>query len=139
MKPALRSASTHRDHFMHGAAGPHRNEHPIWCPGDLPTRTDNIFIGVGNDGTFRKLAKEIASRSRHRSMLCPQQGPHRQPRRAARRTRRRVQPAQADLCTSAGGWLPAGPVQSTRADQSAYAASRRYSKDWYKGVASRSG
>ena len=25
----------------------------------FPTRTDNIFIGVGNDGTFRKLAKEI--------------------------------------------------------------------------------
>ena len=25
----------------------------------FPTRTDNIFIGVGNDGTFRKLAKEV--------------------------------------------------------------------------------
>ena len=25
----------------------------------FPTKTDDIFIGVGNDGTFRKLAKEI--------------------------------------------------------------------------------
>ena len=25
----------------------------------FPTKTDNIFIGVGNDGTFRKLCKEI--------------------------------------------------------------------------------
>jgi formyl-CoA transferase len=36
------------------------NEHPNLVPYAIfPTRTDNIFIGVGNDGTFRKLAKEI--------------------------------------------------------------------------------
>jgi crotonobetainyl-CoA:carnitine CoA-transferase CaiB-like acyl-CoA transferase len=36
------------------------NEHPNLVPYAIfPTRTDNIFIGVGNDGTFRKLCKEI--------------------------------------------------------------------------------
>ena len=36
------------------------NEHPNLVPYAIfPTKTDDIFIGVGNDGTFRKLAKEI--------------------------------------------------------------------------------
>src|SRR3954447_5601184 len=36
------------------------NEHPNLVPYAIfPTRTDNICIGVGNDGTFRKLAGEI--------------------------------------------------------------------------------
>src|SRR6202023_3168141 len=49
------------NYFMHGK--PPRltgNEHPNLVPYAIfPTRTDNIFIGVGNDGTFRKLCKEI--------------------------------------------------------------------------------
>ena len=46
---------------MHGKPpGLTGNEHPNLVPYAIfPTRTDNIFIGVGNDGTFRKLAKEI--------------------------------------------------------------------------------
>src|SRR6185312_4565723 len=46
---------------MHGKPpGLTGNEHPNLVPYAIfPTRTDDIFIGVGNDGTFRKLAKEI--------------------------------------------------------------------------------
>ncbi|HXN66832.1 MAG TPA: CoA transferase, partial [Bradyrhizobium sp.] len=49
------------NYFMHGKPpGLTGNEHPNLVPYAIfPTRTDNIFIGVGNDGTFRKLAKEI--------------------------------------------------------------------------------
>src|SRR6187200_3354405 len=36
------------------------NEHPNLVPYAIfPTRTADVFIGVGNDGTFRKLCKEI--------------------------------------------------------------------------------
>ena len=47
--------------FMHGKPpGLTGNEHPNLVPYAIfPTRTDDIFIGVGNDGTFRKLAREI--------------------------------------------------------------------------------
>ena len=49
------------NYFMHGKPPALTgNEHPNLVPYAIfPTRTDNIFIGVGNDGTFRKLAKEI--------------------------------------------------------------------------------
>ena len=49
------------NYFMHGKPPQLTgNEHPNLVPYAIfPTRTDNIFIGVGNDGTFRKLAKEI--------------------------------------------------------------------------------
>ena len=85
------------NYFMHGKPPQLTgNEHPNLVPYAIfPTRTDNIFIGVGNDGTFRKLCQgDRQARTRHRSALCPQQGPHRQPRCAARRARRRVQPAR---------------------------------------------
>ena len=84
------------NYFMHGK--PPRltgNEHPNLVPYAIfPTRTDDIFIGVGNDGTFRKLCQgNRQARTRHRSALCAQQGPHRQPRSAARRACRGVQPS----------------------------------------------
>src|SRR3978361_1552788 len=49
------------NYFMHGKPPQLTgNEPPNLVPYAIfPTRTDNIFIGVGNDGTFRKLAKEI--------------------------------------------------------------------------------
>src|SRR6202165_5509314 len=49
------------NYFMHGKPPQLTgNEHPNLVPYAIfPTRTDNIFIGVGNDGTFRKLAKEV--------------------------------------------------------------------------------
>src|SRR5260370_38122119 len=49
------------NYFMHG--NPPQltgNEHPNLVPYAIfPTRTDNILIGVGNDGPFRMLAMEI--------------------------------------------------------------------------------
>ena len=172
------------NYFMHGKPPSLTgNEHPNLVPYAIfPTRTDNIFIGVGNDGTFRKLAKEIGkpelgtdprfarnkdrianrdalraelaavfsqhdagplcdrllaaglagdrqARTRHRSALCPQQGPHRQPRRAARRARRRVQPARRRAAVrSPARRRPAGragAVDRPGADQRPHAASRR--------------
>src|ERR1700744_3308983 len=49
------------NYFMHGKPPSLTgNEHPNLVPyATFPTKTDDIFIGVGNDGTFRKLAKEI--------------------------------------------------------------------------------
>src|ERR1700739_3129906 len=49
------------NYFMHGKPPALTGtEHPNLVPyGIFPTKTDDIFIGVGNDGTFRKLAKEI--------------------------------------------------------------------------------
>jgi crotonobetainyl-CoA:carnitine CoA-transferase CaiB-like acyl-CoA transferase len=49
------------NYFMHGKPPSLTgNEHPNLVPYAIfPTRTDDIFIAAGNDGTFRKLAKEI--------------------------------------------------------------------------------
>src|ERR1700747_3495077 len=49
------------NYFMHGKPPSLTgNEHlTLVHYAIFPTRTDNIVIGVGNDGTFRKLAKEI--------------------------------------------------------------------------------
>jgi crotonobetainyl-CoA:carnitine CoA-transferase CaiB-like acyl-CoA transferase len=108
----------------------------------FPTRTDNIFIGVGNDGTFRKLAKEIGK---------PELGTDprfaRNKDRIANRDALRAELAAvfsqhdaAPLCDRllAAG-LPAGPVQSIdQALTSDHAVHRGdvIEKDWYKGVAS---
>jgi formyl-CoA transferase len=119
------------------------NEHPNLVPYAIfPTRTDDIFIGVGNDGTFRKLAREIGK---------PELGTD--PRFASNRDRianREALRAElaavfaehdaAPLCDRllAAG-LPAGPVPSIdQALTSAHAVHRGdvIEKDWYKGVAS---
>src|SRR5260370_30897672 len=49
------------NYFMHGKPPSLTgNEHPNLVPYAIfSTKTDDIFIRVGNDGTFRKLAKEI--------------------------------------------------------------------------------
>ena len=120
------------NYFMHGKPPALTgNEHPNLVPYAIfPTKTDNIFIGVGNDGTFRKLGQgDRQARTRHRSALCPQQGPHRQPRRAARRACRRVQPARGRAALqSPARRRPArgsGAEDRPGADQPAHAASRR--------------
>jgi formyl-CoA transferase len=132
------------NYFMHGKPPALTgNEHPNLVPYAIfPTRTDNIFIGVGNDGTFRKLAKEIGK---------PELGADvrfaRNKDRIANRDALRAELAavfsQHDaepLCARllAAG-LPAGPVQSIdQALTSAHTAHRGdvIEKDWYKGVAS---
>src|ERR1700744_556480 len=119
------------------------NEHPNLVPYAIfATRTDNIFIGVGNDGTFRKLCKEIGKPdlgtdprfARNRDRIAN--------RAALRAELAGVFPGQEaePLCNKllAAG-LPAGPVQSIdQALTSAHVAHRGdvIEKDWYKGVAS---
>jgi formyl-CoA transferase len=119
------------------------NEHPNLVPYSVfPARDGNIFMGVGNDGTFRKLCRELGR---------PELGTD--PRFA--RNRDRVANRQAlraeleailkdhdsePLCRRllAAG-LPAGPVQSIdKALTSEHVKHRGdiIEKDWYKGVAS---
>ena len=132
------------NYFMHGKPPQLTgNEHPNLVPYAIfPTRTDNIFIGVGNDGTFRKLCKEIGK---------PELGTDprfaRNKDRIANREALRAELAAVfsqhdagplcDRLLAAG--LPAGPVQSIdQALTSAHAVHRGdvIEKDWYKGVAS---
>jgi formyl-CoA transferase len=119
------------------------NEHPNLVPYAIfPTRTADIFIGVGNDGTFRKLAKEIGK---------PELGTDarfaRNKDRVANRDALRAELAAVfsqhdaeplcDRLLAAG--LPAGPVQSIdTALTSAHTVHRGdvIAKDWYRGVAS---
>ena len=132
------------NYFMHGKPPQLTgNEHPNLVPYAIfPTRTDNIFIGVGNDGTFRKLAREIGK---------PELGTDprfaRNKDRIANRDALRAELAAvfsqhdaAPLCDRllAAG-LPAGPVQSIdQALTNSHTVHRGdvIEKDWYKGVAS---
>jgi formyl-CoA transferase len=132
------------NYFMHGRPPALTgNEHPNLVPYAIfPTKTDNIFIGVGNDATYRKLAREIGK---------PELGTD--PRfacnkdRIANREALRAELAAVfsqyeaeplcDRLLAAG--LPAGPVQSIdQALTSAHVAYRGdvIERDWYKGVAS---
>ncbi len=132
------------NYFMHGKPPSLTgNEHPNLVPyATFPTKTDNIFIGVGNDGTFRKLAKEIGK---------PELGTDprfaRNKDRIANREALRAELAAVfsqheaePLCNRllAAG-LPAGPVQKIdQALTNAHTIHRGdiIAKDWYKGVAS---
>ena len=108
----------------------------------FPTRTDDIFIGVGNDGTFRKLAKEIGKPelgtdprfARNKDRIANRDALRAEL--AAVFSRHEAEPL---LQWPAGG-RPAGRTGAedrSGADQSANAASRRIiEKDSYKGVAS---
>jgi formyl-CoA transferase len=132
------------NYFLHGKPPALTgNEHPNLVPYAIfATRTDDIFIGVGNDATFRKLAREIGK---------PELGTDprfaRNKDRIANREALRAELAAVfsqhdaeplcDRLLAAG--LPAGPVQTIdKALTSAHAAHRGdvIEKDWYKGVAS---
>ena len=132
------------NYFMHGKPPKLTgNEHPNLVPYAIfPTKTDNIFIGVGNDGTFRKLAREIGKPELESDPRFA-----RNKDRIANRDALRAELAAVfsqyeaePLCNRllAAG-LPAGPVQSIdQALSSAHVAHRGdvIEKDWYKGVAS---
>jgi crotonobetainyl-CoA:carnitine CoA-transferase CaiB-like acyl-CoA transferase len=132
------------NYFMHGKPPALTgNEHPNLVPySTFPTKTDDIFIGVGNDGTFRKLCKEIG-----RPELGGDPRFARNKDRVANREALRAelgaifsQHEAEPLCNRllAAG-LPAGPVQKIdQALKSAHAVYRGdvIEKDWYKGVAS---
>jgi formyl-CoA transferase len=132
------------NYFMHGKPPSLTgNEHPNLVPYAIfPTRTDNIFIGVGNDGTFRKLCKEIG-----KPELASDVRFARNKDRIANREALRAELAAVfsqhdagplcDRLLAAG--LPAGPVQ--RIDQALTSPHTIHrgdiiEKDWYKGVAS---
>ncbi|MBB5049336.1 formyl-CoA transferase [Rhodopseudomonas rhenobacensis] len=132
------------NYFLHGRPPALTgNEHPNLVPYAIfPTRTDDIFIGVGNDATFRKLAKEIGKpelgtdprfarnkdRIANRDALSAELG--------AVFSQHDAEPL-CDRLLAAG--LPAGPVQTIdKALTGPHAVYRGdvIEKDWYKGVAS---
>jgi len=132
------------NYFMHGKPPSLTgNEHPNLVPYAIfPTRTGDIFIGVGNDGTFRKLCREIGKEE-----LANDARFARNRDRVANRDALRAELASVfsqhdaeplcDRLLAAG--LPAGPVQGIdQALTSAHAAYRGdvIERDWYKGVAS---
>jgi formyl-CoA transferase len=132
------------NYFMHGKPPSLTgNEHPNLVPYAIfPTRTDNIFIGVGNDGTFRKLCKEIGKPdlgtdprfARNRDRIANREALREEL--AAVFSQHEAEPL-CDRLLAAG--LPAGPVQSIdKALTSAHATHRGdvVEKGWYKGVAS---
>ncbi len=130
--------------FMHGKPPSLTgNEHPNLVPYAIfPTRTDNIFIAAGNDGTFRKLAKEIGKAelgtdprfARNKDRIANREALHREL--AAVFSQHDAEP----LCNRllAAG-LPVGPVQKIdQALTNDHTVHRGdvIARDWYKGVAS---
>ncbi len=132
------------NYFMHGKPPQLTgNEHPNLVPYAIfPTRTADIFIGVGNDGTFRKLCKEIGKPDLGSDVRFARNKDRIANRDALRDELAAVfrqQDAEplCDRLLAAG--LPAGPVQSIdTALTNAHSVYRGdvIEKDWYKGVAS---
>src|SRR6202000_3095769 len=132
------------NYFMHGKSPSLTgNEHPNLVPYAIfPTRTDDIFIGVGNDGTFRKLAREIGKPelgtdprfARNKDRIANREALRQEL--AAVFSHHEPHPL-CDRLLAAG--LPAGPVR--KIDQAltndhTIARGDVIAKDWYKGVAS---
>ena len=132
------------NYFMHGKPPSLTgNEHPNLVPYAIfPTKTDDIFIAVGNDGTFRKLAKEIGKPelgtdprfARNKDRIANREALHQEL--AAVFSQHEAEP----LCNRllAAG-LPIGPVQKIdQALTNEHTVHRGdvIAKDWYKGVAS---
>jgi formyl-CoA transferase len=122
---------------------PQGNPHPSLAPYEsFETRDGLIFIGIGNDGTFRKLAQEVG-----KPELGTDERFARNQDRIANREALRAEMEEVfrnfdrdplcDRLLAAG--LPAGPIQSIdKALNSAQSKHRGIvvQKDWYKGVAS---
>jgi crotonobetainyl-CoA:carnitine CoA-transferase CaiB-like acyl-CoA transferase len=132
------------NYFLHGKPPQLTgNEHPNLVPYSIfATRDGTIFTGVGNDGTFRKLCKEIGKPELGTDPRFAQ-NKDRVANRAALRAELEAVFGQYDsepLCDrllNAG--LPAGPVQSIdKALTNAHTVHRGdvIEQDWYKGVAS---
>ncbi len=132
------------NYFMHGKPPKLTgNPHPNLAPYEVyPTRDGDIFMGVGNDGTFRKLCQVVGKPelgsdprfARNKDRLAN---------REALRAELVAVFSQHDsepLCDRllAAG-LPAGPVQGIdKALTNAHTLARGdiVEKDWYRGVAS---
>jgi crotonobetainyl-CoA:carnitine CoA-transferase CaiB-like acyl-CoA transferase len=122
---------------------PQGNPHPSLAPYEsFETRDGLIFIGIGNDGTFRKLCQEVGK---------PELGTDkrflRNQDRIANREALRAEMEEVfrkfdrdplcDRLLAAG--LPAGPIQSIDKALDGEQSKHRgivVKKDWYKGVAS---
>lgn len=122
---------------------PQGNPHPSLAPYEsLQTRDGLIFIGIGNDGTFRKLCKEVGKPELGTDPRFATNG-NRITNRAALRAeledvfKNLDREPLCDRLLAAG--LPAGPIQSIDKALDGEQAKHRglvLQKDWYKGVAS---
>lgn len=122
---------------------PQGNPHPSLAPYEsFETKDGLIFVGIGNDGTFRKLCKEIGRPelgadprfATNQARLNNRKDMH-DALEAVFRTLERE--PLCDRLLAAG--LPAGPIQDVdKALNGAHSAHRGVviEKDWYKGVAS---
>jgi len=122
---------------------PTGNPHPSLAPYEsFKTRDGLIFIGVGNDGTFRKLCQEIGKPELAADPRFTTNRSRIDNRDAMRIEMEKVfkdfdRDALCDRLLAAG--LPAGPIQSIdKALESPHAQARGdvVARDWYKGVAS---
>jgi crotonobetainyl-CoA:carnitine CoA-transferase CaiB-like acyl-CoA transferase len=122
---------------------PTGNPHPSLAPYEsFQTRDGLIFIGVGNDGTFRKLCHEIGKEELATDPRFTTNRSRIDNRDALRIEMEQVfrdfdRDALCDRLLAAG--LPAGPIQSIdKALESPHAQARGdvIARDWYKGVAS---
>ena len=122
---------------------PTGNQHPSLSPYEsFKTRDGLIFIGVGNDGTFRKLCAEIGREDLAADPRFTTNRGRIENRNVLRIEMEKVfanldRDALCDRLLAAG--LPAGPIQSIdKALESPHAKARGdvVAKDWYKGVAS---
>ena len=119
------------------------NEHPNLVPyAVFAARDGNIFMGVGNDATFRKLCKELGKPelgtdprfARNRDRV-----EHRDALRAELEAILKQHDSEPLCRRLLAAGLPAGPVQSI--DKALANEHTKYrgdiiEKDWYKGVAS---
>jgi crotonobetainyl-CoA:carnitine CoA-transferase CaiB-like acyl-CoA transferase len=122
---------------------PQGNPHPSLAPYEsFHTRDGLIFIGIGNDGTFRKLCQEVGKPELGTDPRFARNQDRIANREAMRAEMEEVfkdldREALCDRLLQAG--LPAGPIQSIdKALNSAHSKHRGVvvQKDWYKGVAS---
>jgi formyl-CoA transferase len=119
------------------------NEHPNLVPyAVFAARDGNIFMGVGNDGTFRKLMKELGKPelgtdprfARNRDRIA-----HRDELRAVLEVILQEHDSEPLCRRLLAAGLPAGPVQSIDKALAGPHVKHRgdiIEKDWYKGVAS---
>lgn len=133
------------NYFLNGGKPPALtgNEHPNLVPyAVFAARDGNIFMGVGNDGTFRKLCKELGKPelgtdprfSRNRDRVV-----NRDALRAELEAILREHDSEPLCRRLLAAGLPAGPVQSIdKALANPHTIHRGdiIEKDWYKGVAS---
>ncbi|WP_458759021.1 CaiB/BaiF CoA transferase family protein [Afipia sp. TerB] len=130
--------------FMHGKPPALTgNEHPNLVPyAVFAARDGNIFMGVGNDATFRKLCRELGKPelgtdprfARNRDRI-----EHRDALRAELEAILKEHDSEPLCRKLLAAGLPAGPVQSidkTLASEHVKHRGDIIEKDWYKGIAS---